>query len=65
MRAFLGVKGLWLIGLIGPNKANQIVPNSLGAIWLIGLIGPNKANPTTLNRKKEYRLFVKTIFNST
>ena len=30
MRAFLGVKGLWLVGLIGPNKANKMVPNSLG-----------------------------------
>lgn len=44
MRAFLGVKGLWLIGLIGPNKANKIVLNGLGAIWLIRLIGPNKTN---------------------
>ena len=49
MRAFLGVKGLWLVGLIGPNKANQIVPNSLEAIWLIGLIGPNKANKIVPN----------------
>ena len=43
MRAFLGVKGLWLVGLIGPNKANKIVLNGLGAIWLIRLISPNKA----------------------
>ena len=40
MRAFLGVKGLWLVGLIGPNKANKIALNSLGAIWLIRLISP-------------------------
>ena len=55
MRAFLGVKGLWLIGLIGPNKANKVVLNGLGAIWLIGLIGPNKANkivPNSLGETK-------------
>ena len=49
MRAFLGVKGLWLVGLIGPNKANKMVLNSLGVIWLIRLIGPNKANKIALN----------------
>lgn len=49
MRAFLGVKGLWLVGLIGPNKANKIVLNSLGDFGLIGLIGPNKANKIVLN----------------
>ena len=49
MRAFLDVKGLWLVGLIGLNKANKIVPNSLEAIWLIGLIGPNKANKIVAN----------------
>lgn len=49
MRAFLGVKGLWLVGLIGPNKANKMVLNSLGVIWLVGLIGPNKANQIVLN----------------
>ena len=55
MRAFLGVKGLWLVGLIGPNKANKIVLNGLGAIWRIGLIGPNKANkmvPNSLGETK-------------
>jgi len=55
VRAFLGVKGLWLVGLIGPNKANKIVLNGLGAIWLIGLIGPNKANkivPNSLGETK-------------
>ena len=49
MRAFLGVKGLWLIGLIGPNKANKLVLNGLGVIWLIGLIGPNKDNKIVHN----------------
>ena len=33
MRAFLGVKGLWLVGLIGPSKANKMVLNSLGDYW--------------------------------
>ena len=49
MRAFLGIKGVWLVGLIGPNRANNIVLNGLGAIWLIRLIGPNKANKIALN----------------
>ena len=31
---------IWLIRLIGPNKANKIALNSLGAIWLIRLISP-------------------------
>ena len=43
------LKGYRLVGLIGPNKANKMVLNSLGAIWLIRLIGPNKANKIALN----------------